>query len=53
MYIMTRVPDNENPYDNTTVTVETREVSTVELIKLFGDFLVACGHHPDNIHFDE
>ena len=47
MYTMTYTPDDET----TTVTVETKEVLTTELIRIFGDFLIACGHHPDNVSF--
>jgi len=42
---MTYRPEDET----TTVTVETREVLTTELIRIFGDFLVACGHSKENV----
>jgi hypothetical protein len=44
MYIFTMIPDNENPYEKSHVTIETWEVSTDELIREFGNFLIACGH---------
>ena len=49
MYIFTSIPEEDNPHDNTHYTVETYEERTVELMRLFGCFLVACGHSKEII----
>jgi len=52
MYVFTMIPEGDNPYEKSHITIETREVSTNGLLEEFRLFLIACGHSPENVEQD-
>ena len=49
MYKFISEPDKDNPHDNARIIFETNEIGTFEIMDLFADFMVACGHARENV----